>query len=172
MGAHHSQSLEAWFAHVPGLKIAMPATAADAMGLLQTAIRDENPVLFVEHRGLYRIQGEVPNSDDPLVFGKARIVREGSDVTVVALSRMVQTTLEAADDLAADGISIEIVDPRTIVPLDLESIVSSAKKTGRIVIAHEAVEYGGIGAEIIAQIQSAAFYHLDRPMLRVAPPFV
>lgn len=171
MGAHHSQSLESWFAHVPGLKIAMPATPADARGLLQAAIRDENPVLFVEHRGLYWSRGEVSPASEPILFGHASIVREGTDVTIVALSRTVQTALEAATDLAADGISTEIIDPRTIVPLDIDTIAGSIKKTGRLIIAHEAVEQGGIGAEILARVQHSAFYYLDRPILRVAAPF-
>src|ERR1044071_3299372 len=164
MGAHHSQTLESWFAHVPGLKVVMPANASDAKALLKASIRDPNPVVFVEHRGLYWSRGNI--TDDPIPLGKASIVREGRDTTIVALSRMVQSAMEAAEDLEKDRISVEIIDPRTIMPLDVEAIVASVKKTSRLVIAHEAVEYGGIGAEILAQVQKEAFYYLERPIKR------
>ncbi len=170
MGAHHSQSLESWFLHVPGLKVVVPSNAADAKGLLKAAIRDDNPVLFVEHRGLYWSRAQVPDGEKVVPIGKASVLREGSDVTVVALSKMVEPALEAAAALSADRISAEVIDPRTLCPLDLETIVASVKKTGKLVIAHEAVEQGGAGAEIAAKIQQEAFYYLDSPILRVAAP--
>jgi pyruvate dehydrogenase E1 component beta subunit len=171
MGAHHSQSLEAWLAHVPGLKVAMPANPADAKGLLKSAIRDDNPVVFIEHRALYWTKGDVPQRDECVAIGKASILRQGTDITVVALSSMVAPALAAAKDLQAQGISAEIIDPRTIAPLDIETIANSVKKTGRMVVAHEAVEQGGIGAEIVSRVQQEAFYHLDAPINRVAAPF-
>jgi pyruvate dehydrogenase E1 component beta subunit len=171
MGAHHSQSLEAWLAHVPGLKIVMPSNPADAKGLLKTAIRDDNPVVFVEHRGLYWSKGQVPDSDHVVAIGKAKVLRQGDHMTIVALSSMLALALAAADELANEGISVEVIDPRSISPLDVESIVSSVKKTSRMIIVHEAVEQGGIGAEIVARIQNEAFYYLDSPIVRVAAPF-
>jgi len=171
MGAHHSQSLEAWLAHVPGLKIVMPSNPADAKGLLKTAIRDDNPVVFVEHRGLYWSKGQVPDSDHVVAIGKAKVLRQGDHVTIVALSSMLALALAAAEELANEGISAEVIDPRSISPLDVESIVSSVKKTSRMIIVHEAVEQGGIGAEIVARIQNEAFYYLDSPIVRVAAPF-
>jgi pyruvate dehydrogenase E1 component beta subunit len=171
MGAHHSQSLEAWFTHVPGLKVVMPATPADAKGLLKSAIRDDNPVVFIEHRGLYWNRGLVDGVDAVVPLGKAAVARAGSDVTVVAWARMLTSALEAAAQLAADGISAEVVDPRTLAPLDLDTIVTSVKKTSRLIIAHEAVEQGGVGAEIAARVQQHAFYYLDAPIIRVAAPF-
>ncbi len=170
MGAHHSQSLESWLAHVPGLKVVMPATAADAKGLLKAAIRDDNPVVFIEHRGLYWTRGPLPDGDHVVEMGKATVVRSGDDLTIVALSKMVQTAIEAADELAADGISVEIIDARSVAPLDLETIANAVKKTGRLIVAHEAVEQGGIGAEITAQVQQEAFYYLNSPIIRVAAP--
>jgi acetoin:2,6-dichlorophenolindophenol oxidoreductase subunit beta len=171
MGAHHSQSLEAWLAHVPGLKVIMPSTPADAKGLLKSAIRDDNPVVFIEHRGLYWNKGEVSAGDESVSIGKASIVREGNDVTIVALASMVAPALAAAKELEAQGISAEVIDPRTISPLDIETIANSVKKTGRMVVAHEAVEQGGIGAEIVSRAQQEAFYYLDGPIVRVAAPF-
>jgi len=171
MGAHHSQSLEAWLAHVPGLKMMMPSCPADAKGLLKAAIRDDNPVIFIEHRGLYWIGGSVPSGDVELPIGKASVLREGNDLTIVALAKMVQVSIEAAEDLSKTGISAEVVDPRTLSPLDIATIAASVKKTGRLVIVHEAVEQVGIGAEIAARIQQEAFYFLDSPILRVAAPF-
>ncbi len=171
MGAHHSQSLESWFAHVPGLKVVMPATAADAKGLLKAAIRDDNPVVFIEHRGLYWTRGQIPDGDQLAEMSRAAVVRSGDDVTVVALGKMVQTAIEAAEELSAGGISAEIIDARSVAPLDLETIASSVKKTGRLIVAHEAVEQAGIGAEIAAQVQKEAFFYLDSPILRVAAPF-
>ena len=171
MGAHHSQSLESWLTHVPGLKIVMPANPADAKGLLKSAIRDDNPVVFIEHRGLYWSKGEVPAGDASIALGKASIIRQGSDVTIVALSSMVAPALAAAQQLETRGISAEVIDPRTISPLDIETIANSVKKTSRMVVTHEAVEQGGIGAEIVSRVQQEAFYYLDSPIIRVAAPF-
>jgi acetoin:2,6-dichlorophenolindophenol oxidoreductase subunit beta len=171
--AQHSQSLEAWLVHVPGLKVLMPSTAADAAGLLRSAIADPNPVVFVENRTLYYRSEEVPDDPEPVPIGNARTMREGGDVTIVAMSRLVGETLEAADRLAAeDGIEAEVIDPRTLVPLDLATIVESVKRTSRLVVAHEAVEHGGFGAEIAAQVQGAAFDWLDAPVERVGADFV
>ena len=171
MGAHHSQSLESWLAHVPGLKVVMPSNPADAKGLLQAAIRDDNPVVFIEHRGLYWSKGEVGASDKIVPIGKAKILRQGEQITIVALSSMVAPALAAAKELQSDGISIEVIDPRTISPLDIETIASSVKKTSHMIVAHEAVEQGGIGAEIVARVQQEAFHYLDSPIARVAAPF-
>jgi pyruvate/2-oxoglutarate/acetoin dehydrogenase E1 component len=171
MGAHHSQSLEAWLAHVPGLKVVMPSNPADAKGLLKAAIRDDNPVVFIEHRALYWTKGEIPEGEHVLPLDRAQVVRAGDRVTIVAVASMVAPALAAADDLALKGISAEVIDPRSISPLDVETIAASVKKTGRLVIAHEAVEQGGIGAEILAQVQQHAFYYLDSPIRRVAAPF-
>jgi acetoin:2,6-dichlorophenolindophenol oxidoreductase subunit beta len=171
MGAHHSQSLEAWLAHVPGLKVVMPATPADAKGLLKSAIRDDNPVVFIEHRGLYWSKGQVPDGDVAVPIGKATIVKEGNDLTIVALSGMIAPALAAAEELKAEGISVEVIDPRSISPLDTTTVVNSVKKTSRVIVIHEAVEQGGIGAEIVAKVQQEAFYYLDMPVLRVAAPY-
>jgi pyruvate dehydrogenase E1 component beta subunit len=171
MGAHHSQSLEAWLCHVPGLKVVMPANPGDARGLLKSAIRDDNPVVFIEHRGLYWSKGEVPEKDATLPIGKASVLREGEHVTLVALANLVAGALAAADELAGEGISAEVIDPRSLSPLDVETIANSVRKTGRLVVIHEAVEQGGVGGEIIAQVQKSAFYHLDAPIQRVAAPF-
>jgi len=175
-GAHHSQSLEAWLTHVPGLKVVMPATPSDAKGLLKSAIRDDNPVVFLEHRALYYASengasGNGNQSDAPIPLGSARVRRAGSDVTVIATSRMVGEALLVADRLAAEGIELEVIDPRTVSPLDLDTIVDSARKTSRVVVAHEAVLNGGVGAEIAALVQEAAFEYLDVPVLRVGAPF-
>lgn len=167
-GAEHSQSLEAVAMHTPGLKVVLPSNPSDAKGLLKTAIRDPNPVLFFEHKGLYRVKGEVPDGEEHLVpFGQAAIVRDGRDLTVVATGLMVGRALEAADRLAAEGIELEVIDPRTIVPLDMETIVSSVERTSRALIVHEAVRTAGAGAEIAAQIQEAAFFALDAPVWRL-----
>jgi pyruvate dehydrogenase E1 component beta subunit len=171
MGAHHSQSLESWLAHVPGLKVVMPANPADAKGLLKSAVRDDNPVVFIEHRGLYWSKGEVAESDGVIPIGKASVLRQGEALTIVALSSLVEPALAAAKELAAEGISAEVIDPRTISPLDVETIVNSVKKTSRLIVAHEAVEQGGIGAEIVARVQQEAFHYLDSPIARVAAPF-
>ena len=164
----HSQSIEAFFTHIPGFKVAMPSTAADAAGLLRTAIRDNNPVMFIEHKALYVNSEEVP--DDPefsIPFGKARVRREGSDVTIIATSLMVGRALEAAEKLAAEGIEAEVVDPRTLLPLDLDTMLASIEKTGRAVVVHEAHKNNGVGAEIASQIMEEGFKYLDAPVLRL-----
>jgi pyruvate dehydrogenase E1 component beta subunit len=171
MGAHHSQSLEAWLSHVPGLKVVMPSNPADAKALLKAAIRDDNPVVFIEHRGLYWTRGAVPEGEYVEPIGKAAIVREGNQLTIVAIAKMLAVALEAAEELSSSGISVEVLDPRTLSPLDIETIVNSVKKTSRLLIVHEAVELSGIGAEIAAQVQQKAFYYLDSPIVRVAAPF-
>lgn len=170
-GAHHSQSLEAWFAHVPGLTVVAPSTPADAKGLLAAAIRSDDPVLFLEHRGLYWSRGEVPEGDHVSPIGEAVVRRPGRDVTIVAWSKMAVTALEAAEALAADGIEAEVVDPRTLQPLDLPAIVASVRRTGRLVVAHEAVVRGGLGAEIAASVASEAAGALLAPVERVGAPF-
>jgi len=169
--AQHSQSLEAWFAHVPGLKVAMPASPYDAKGLIVSAIRDDNPVVFLEHKLLYGVEGEVPDDLYTVEFGKAEIKRQGEDVTIVATSKMVYTALDAAGKLAEDGIGAEVIDPRTIVPLDIDTIIDSVKKTHALVIVHEAVKQGGFGAEIAAQVAEQAFDYLDAPIVRIGAPF-
>jgi pyruvate/2-oxoglutarate/acetoin dehydrogenase E1 component len=170
-GAQHSQSLEAWLTHIPGLKVVMPSTAVDAGGLLATAIEDPNPVVFIENKTLYFKREDVPDEIEPVPLGRARVMREGDDVTIVALSRLVGDALSAAERLAGEGVQAEVIDPRTLVPLDLETIVRSVEKTNRLVIAHEAVEHGGFGAEIAAEVQAVAFDHLDAPVERVGAPF-
>jgi acetoin:2,6-dichlorophenolindophenol oxidoreductase subunit beta len=171
MGAHHSQSLESWLAHVPGLKVVMPSNSADAKGLLKAAIREDNPVVFIEHRGLYWTRGQVPEGDHLVPIGKAAVAREGDRLTIVATAKMLATSLEAAEELSSDGVSVEVIDPRTLSPLDVGTIVTSVKKTSRLIIIHEAVEQAGIGAEIATQVQQQAFYYLDSPIARVAAPF-
>jgi acetoin:2,6-dichlorophenolindophenol oxidoreductase subunit beta len=171
MGAHHSQSLEAWLAHVPGLKVVMPATAADAKGLLKAAIRDDNPVVFIEHRGLYWSKGQVPSGEHIVPIGQATVLRQGHHATIVALANMISPTLAAADELASEGISAEVIDLRSVSPLDVAAIATSVKKTGRLIVVHEAVEHGGIGAEIVARVQQEAFFYLDSPIMRVGAPF-
>jgi pyruvate dehydrogenase E1 component beta subunit len=170
-GAQHSQSLEAWLTHVPGLKVVMPSTAADAAGLLRAAIAEPNPVVFVENNTLYFRREAVPNGAPEVPLGRARIARRGRDVTVVAVSRLVPEALAAAEELAEEGIEVEVIDPRTLVPLDLESIVESVARTHRVVVAHEAVAHGGFGSEVVAQVQSTAFDELDAPIERVGAPF-
>ncbi len=170
--AQHMQSLEAWFVHVPGLKVVSPSTPYDAKGLLKSSIRDGNPVVFEEHKLLYSTSGDVPDEDYVVPLGAADVKRAGTDVTVVATSRTVLFALQAAAELANQGIQAEVVDPRTIYPLDLETILRSVRKTHHAVIVHEACERCGIGAEIVAQIQERAFDALDAPILRVANPNV
>jgi len=166
--AQHSQSPEAWFMNVPGIKIVVPATAADAKGLLRTAIRGEDPVLFFEHKMLYGESGAVPESEDFMVpFGQANVIREGSDVTVVAVGIMVKKALEAAARLEKEGIQVEVIDPRTLVPLDKDTIIRSVQKTSRVVVAHEAHTRSGPGAEIAAMIAEEAVEYLDGPVMRV-----
>ena len=167
-GAEHSASLEAMAMHTPGLKVALPATPADAKGLLKSAIRDPNPVLFFEHKGLYRTKGPVPADDEHLVpFGLADVRREGDALTIVATGLMVGRALEAAERLAADGLEAEVIDPRTLVPLDIETILTSVEKTSRALVVHEAVRTAGAGAEIAAQIGERAFFSLDAPVWRL-----
>lgn len=166
--AQHSQSPEAWFMNVPGLKIAIPATPYDAKGLLKTAIRGEDPVLFFEHKMLYAARGEVPEEDYVLPFGQAAVRREGNDATVVAIGGALPAVLQAAGRLAEKGISVEVIDPRTLVPLDTETLVASVKKTGRAIIVHEAHRRAGPGAEIAALLAEEAIGYLDAPILRVA----
>ena len=167
-GAQHSQSLEAWFAHVPGLYVVQPATAYDAKGLLKAAIRDDNPVIFIEHKALYKQKWEVPDDEYLIPLGKADIKRVGKHVTVVASSAMVLLALTVAQSLAQEGIDVEVVDLRTIYPLDIETILESVRRTNRAVVVYEAVRRHGIGAEIAALIQEHAFDDLDAPVLRVA----
>ncbi len=169
--AQHSQSLEAWFMHIPGLKVVAPSTPYDAKGLLISSIRDDNPVFFIEHKMLYGLEGEVPEEPYTIPLGVADIKREGKDVTVVATMAMVHKALEAAEDLAKEGIEVEVVDPRTLSPLDKETIINSVKKTHRLVIVHEAVKQAGPGAEIAAIVAEEAFEYLDAPIKRVAAPF-
>jgi 2-oxoisovalerate dehydrogenase E1 component len=170
-GAQHSQSLEAWLTHVPGLKVVMPSRAADVPGLLASAIADPNPVVFIENKTLYFKREEVPDEPETVPIGSARTVRAGADVTIVALSRMVGDAVTAADRLAGEGVEAEVIDPRTLVPLDLDAIVDSVRRTNRLVVAHEAVEHGGFGAEVAAAVQAAAFDFLDAPVERVGAPF-
>jgi pyruvate dehydrogenase E1 component beta subunit len=170
-GAQHAQQVEAWFVHVPGLKVVFPAMPDDVAGLLLASIHDPNPVVFFEHRLLYPLKGEVPEKIEPLELGKARVVREGTDVTVVALGRLVHEALKAADEAERDGISVEVIDPRTLLPLDEETILASVRKTNRCVTAHEAVTRGGFGAELAAVIQHGAFDYLDAPIERVGAKF-
>ncbi len=166
--AQHSQSLEAWMAHIPGLKVVQPATPYDAKGLLKAAIDDDNPVIFYEHKLLYKTKGPVPEEPYAIPLGQADIKREGTDITVIATSSMVHRALEAAETLSREGISVEVLDPRTLVPLDEESIVQSVKKTGRVLIVHEAVKRGGFGGEIAGVIaESEAFDYLDAPIRRL-----
>ncbi|HEX5225512.1 MAG TPA: alpha-ketoacid dehydrogenase subunit beta [Solirubrobacteraceae bacterium] len=169
LGPTHSHCLEAMFLHVPGLLVAVPATPADAKGMLKTAIRDENPVIFIEHEALYGTRGEVPDGEDELVhFGQARVARSGGDVTIVGISRMALTAERAAERLAAEhGVQAEVIDPRTLRPLDLDTILDSVKRTNRCVIVEEGWPHGGVGANLAALICEQAFDHLDAPVQRV-----
>jgi pyruvate/2-oxoglutarate/acetoin dehydrogenase E1 component len=170
-GAQHAQQLEAWFVHVPGLKVVYASTPTDVRGLLWSSIYDDNPIVFFEHRLLYGIKEEVPAELEPIPLGKARVMREGEDVTVIATGPMVHQSLKAADEADKDGISVEVVDPRTLQPLDTETIIASVKKTNRAVTAHEAVTRMGFGAELAAVIQYEAFDWLDAPIERVGAKF-
>ncbi|HIV73492.1 MAG TPA: alpha-ketoacid dehydrogenase subunit beta [Candidatus Pseudogracilibacillus intestinigallinarum] len=166
--AQHSQSLEAWMAHVPGLLVVQPSNAYDAKGLMKTAIENNNPVIFYEHKLLYNEKAEVPEEEYNIPLGVADVKKEGTDLTVVATGIMVSRTLEAAEQLEKEGISIEVIDPRTIVPLDTETIIQSVKKTNRALVVYEAVERGGYGAEIASMIgESEAFDYLDAPVSRL-----
>src|SRR2546429_3668593 len=166
-GAQHAQQLEAWFVHIPGLKVVFPATPTDVRGLLLASIYDDNPVIFFEHRMLYGVKEEVPEELEPIELGKARIHREGEDVTVVAIGPLVHEALKAAEQAEQEGISVEVVDPRTLQPLDEDALVASVKKTNRCVVAHEAVTRMGFGAEVAAVLQYKAFDWLDAPIERV-----
>jgi pyruvate dehydrogenase E1 component beta subunit len=170
-GAQHAQQLEAWFVHVPGLKVVFPSTPADVRGLLWTAIYDDNPVLFFEHRTLYGLKGEVPEKIEGIELAKGRVHREGDDVTVVATGRLVHEALNAAEQAAKEGISVEVWDPRTLQPLDEEGLIASVKKTNRCVVAHEAVVRMGWGSEVAALVQEKAFDYLDAPVERVGAKF-
>jgi pyruvate dehydrogenase E1 component beta subunit len=170
-GAQHAQQLEAWFVHIPGLKVVFPSTPTDVRGLLWSAIYDDNPVIVFEHRLLYPVKEEVPEELEPIPLGKGRVVREGEDVTVVAIGPLVHRTLEAAEEAEKNGVSVEVVDPRSLQPLDEALLVESVKKTNRCVVAHEAVTRMGFGAEVAAVIQYQAFDWLDAPIERVGAQF-
>lgn len=169
--AQHSQSLEAWFMHIPGIKVCIPSTPADAKGLLISAIRDDNPVVFLEHKLLYGVEGEVDDAAYEIPLGKGDIKREGTDVTIVATALMVHRALEAAEILAAEGISAEVIDPRCLVPLDKELIINSVKKTHALVVVNEGVKVAGAGAEIAAIVAEEALDYLDAPIKRLGAPF-
>ena len=166
--AQHSKSLEAWFAHVAGLKVVMPSTPADAKGLLISAIRDDDPVIFLEHKLLYRTKGQVPTGEHLVPLGKADVKRAGTDLTIVTWSREVLFSLEAAEKLAADGVEAEVIDLRSLVPLDRDAILASVRKTHRLLVVHEAIKRGGYGGEIAAIVAEEAFDDLDAPPRRLA----
>src|ERR671935_1462154 len=170
-GAQHAQQLEGWFVHVPGLKVVFASTPTDVRGLLWSAIYDDNPVIFFEHRTLYGLKEDVPEEIEPIPLGQARVHREGEDVTVIATGRLVHEALRAADEAEKEGVSVEVVDPRTLQPLDEETLVASVKKTNRCVVAHEAVTRMGFGAEVAAVVQHDAFDWLDAPIERVGAKF-
>ncbi len=168
LGAHHSQSLESWLIHIPGIKVVMPSTPYDAKGLLKSSIRENNPVVFIEHKMLYNTKGQIPEEEYTVPIGVADIKREGKDVTLITYSRMALFCQEAAKTLEKEGISAEIVDLRTLLPMDIETVVKSVKKTNRAIIVEEDCKTGGTGAEIAAQIMENAFDYLDAPIIRVA----
>src|ERR1043165_5410538 len=170
-GAQHAQQVEAWFVHVPGLKVVFASTPADVRGLLWSAIYDDNPVIFFEHRTLYGLKEEVPEELEPIPLGQSRVHREGSDVTVVATGRLVHEALKAAEQAESEGVSVEVWDPRTLQPLDVDGLVASVKKTNRVVVAHEAITRMGFGAEVVAVLQEQAFDWLDAPIERVGAKF-
>ncbi|ERM20167.1 alpha-ketoacid dehydrogenase subunit beta [Brevibacillus laterosporus] len=166
--AQHTQSLEAWMAHIPGLKVVQPSTAYDVKGLLKAAIDDHNPVIFYEHKLLYKTLGHVPEESYSIPLGVADVKREGTDVTIVATAIMIHKALEAAAELEKEGISVEVIDPRTLVPLDTDTIIRSVKKTGKLIVVHEAVKFGGFGGEIVSMIaESEAFDYVDAPIRRL-----
>jgi pyruvate dehydrogenase E1 component beta subunit len=169
VSSQHSQALESWYAYFPGLKVVMPSTPADAKGLLKSAIRDDDPVIFIEQERMYGMKGEVPDDEDFIIpLGVAEVKREGTDATIIARSLMVPTALKAAEELEKDGVSCEVIDPRTIRPLDINAIVESVKKTNRVVIAEESHPFCGVAAEISAEINERAFDYLDAPVKRVS----
>ncbi len=168
LGAHHSQSLEAWFMHIPGIRVVMPATPYDAKGLLKTSIRNDNPTLFIEHKMLYNTKGQVPKSEYLVPLGEAEVKRKGSNISLITYSRMLLYSLEAAEELERQGISVEVIDLRTLFPLDIKTITESIKKTNRAVIVEEDCKTGGAGAEIGMQIMENSFNWLDAPIKRVA----
>jgi pyruvate/2-oxoglutarate/acetoin dehydrogenase E1 component len=168
IAAHHSGSLEAWYVHSPGIFVVMPATPFDAKGLLKTCIRDDSPIMLIEHKMLYNTEGDVPEEEYTVPLGVAEVKREGADVTIVAYSRMVLFALEAAEELAEEGIEAEVVDLRTLKPLDIDAITDSVKKTNKVVIVHEGYRTCGVGAEVSAQIMEKCFDYLDAPIVRVA----
>ena len=170
LGGQHSQSFEAWFVHVPGLKVVMPSTPYDVKGLLKAAVRDPNPVIFLEPGVLYGVSGPVPEEEYVIPLGESEVKREGKDITIVAWGTLLPKTLNAAQTLADEGIDVEVIDPRTLRPLDIDTIINSVKKTGKLIIAHEAMKTCGVGAEIAALVQERAFDHLDAPIQRVATP--
>jgi pyruvate dehydrogenase E1 component beta subunit len=170
-GPHHSSSLEGWFASMPGMKVVMPSTPVNAKGLMKAAIRDDNPILYVEPLASYRLKAEMPEGDFITPIGKCEIVQDGSDITIVSVGRMLQESLKAVGTLAQDGIKAELIDLLTVNPLDMDTIYASVKKTHRLVIIHEAKETMGIGAEIAALVQDTVFDWLDAPVARVAAPF-
>lgn len=171
--AQHSQSLETWFCHVPGLQVIMPSTPYDAKGLLKSAIRNDNPVLFFEHKIGYSVKGEVPEEEYLIPIGKADIKRQGKDLTIISYSYTLHKALKAAEMLEKDGIDAEVLDLRTLSPLDTETIIASVKKTGKVLIVHESVQKHGVGAEVAAVIgDSEAFFHLDRPIRRLGGMFI
>ncbi|HBC96652.1 MAG TPA: alpha-ketoacid dehydrogenase subunit beta [Clostridium sp.] len=165
--AQHSQCLEAWVTHVPGLKVVYPTTAADAYGLMLTSIDDDNPVVFIEHKGLYPKKGEVDENADPIPFGTADIKKEGKDVTIIATGRMVDEALSAAQDLLKEGVDAEVIDPRTLFPFDKDTVFDSVKKTNRVVVVTEEAKRGGFGGEISAVISEEMFDYLDAPVVRI-----
>jgi pyruvate dehydrogenase E1 component beta subunit len=166
--AQHSKSLEAWFTHVAGLKVVMPSTPADAKGLLTSAIRDDDPVIFLEHKLLYRTKGQVPTGEHLVPLGKADVKRAGTDLTIVTWSREVLFSLEAAEKLAADGVEAEVIDLRSLVPLDRDAVLASVRRTHRLLVVHEAIKRGGYGGEIAAIVAEEAFDDLDAPPRRLA----
>jgi pyruvate dehydrogenase E1 component beta subunit len=168
LGAQHSQNLEAYFMHCPGLRVVIPATPADAKGLLKTCIRQEDPVIFLEHESLYGVKGEVPDGEHLVPLGQANVMREGKDVTLISYSKCVYDAMAAAEALENEGIDAEVIDLRTLNPLDLNTMVESVKKTGKAIVIYEGCRTGGAGAEIAAQIYEAAFDHLDAPVERIA----
>ena len=168
LAAQHSQSLEALFYHIPGLKVAMPSNPRDACGLLKAAIRDDQPVIFIEHKLLYMTRGPVPEEEYVIPLGRAEVKKSGTDVSLITYSHMTLKCLEAAAALEADGISVEVVDLRTLAPLDKETILASARKTGRAIVVHEAVKRGGVGGDIAAMLMEEAYDDLDGPVLRIA----